>query len=122
MFQLCHLPDKDFKFLLFDNKDFDLKELGLTFEGEIIEPNRIVSEYDEYPILNLNELLLKTLKPKERTVSHVLSEVGIETIYQLTHEKLLIDQKKSNLPRSKRDMILQRYQEIMKLCSEAPSV
>ena len=122
MFQLCHLPDKDFKFLLFDNKDFDLKELGLTFEGEIIEPNRIVSEYDEYPILNLNELLLKTLKPKERTVSHVLSEVGIETIYQLTHEKLLIDQKKSNLPRSKRNMILQRYQEIMKLCSEASSV
>lgn len=122
MFQLCHLPDKNFKFLLFDEKDFDLKEIGLTFEGEVIEPNKIISEYDEYPILNLNELLLKTFRPKERTVSHILSEFGIESLYQLTHEKLLIDQKKSNLPKSKRDMVLQRYQEIMKLCSESPSV
>ena len=122
MFQLCHLPDKDFKFLLFDEKDFDLKEIGLTFDGEVVESNKILSEYDEYPILNLNELLLKTFRPKERTVSHVLSEFGIESIYQLIHEKLLIDQKKSNLPKSKRDMVLQRYQEIMKLCSESPSV
>ena len=122
MFQLCHLPNKEDKFLLFDNKDFDLKELGLEFEGEVIEPNKIMSEYDEYPILNLNELLLRTLRPKERTISHVLSEIGIETLYDLTHEKIVIDQKKSVLSSSKRKMVLQRYQEIMKLCSESPSV
>lgn len=116
MFQLCHLPDSDQKFLIYDDKDFDLKELGLKFKGEQVEPNKIMSECDEYPILNINELLLRSLNPKERTICHILSECGIESLYQLTHEKLLIEQKKSKLSASQRKMVLQRYNDIINLC------
>lgn len=117
MFIQCHLPNNDQKFLLYDKKDFDVKEIGLELEDvEVIEPNKIMSEYDEVPIMNLNDFLLRLLKHDERTTTHVLGELGIDTLYHLVHEKLLIDQKKSKLTRSQRDKVIKRYNEIIKLC------
>ena len=117
MFIQCHLPAKDDEiFLLYDKEDFSVEELGLNLEDvQVIEPNKIMSEYDEFPILNLNDFLLRGLKHNSRTDTHILGEAGIDTLYQLIHEKLLIDQKKSNLPRSKRDIVLKRYDDIMSL-------
>ena len=119
MFISCHLPNKnDEIFLLYDKEDFNVEELGLNLEDvQIIESNKIMSEYDELPILNLNDFLLRGLKHNSRTDTHILGEVGIDTLYQLTHEKLLIDKKKSNLSRSKRDIVLKRYNDIISCLS-----
>lgn len=117
MFVLCHIPNSEIEFILYDKSDFDLKELGLNLEDvKEIEPNKIMSEYDEYPILNLNDYLLRTLRPKERTITHILSEQGIETLYHLVSNKLLIDKKESKLSSSQRKMVIQRYNEILNLC------
>ena len=117
MFVQCHLPKNDQMFLLYDKTDFDLKELGLELEDvEVIEPNKIMSEYDEVPIMNLNDFLLRMLKHNERTTTHILGELGLDSLYQLTHEKLLIDQKKSKLSSSQRKLVLQRYNDIIDLC------
>lgn len=115
MFISCHLPNRNEEvFLLYDKKDFNVEELGLDLEDvQVIESNKIMSEYDELPILDLNDFLLRGLKHNARTDTHILGEAGIDTLYQLIHEKLLIDQKKSNLPRSKRDIVLKRYNDIM---------
>lgn len=116
MFIQCHLPNNNQKFLLYDKNDFDVKEIGLELEDvEIIEPNKIMSEYDELPIMNLNDFLLRMLKPNERTTTHILGELGLDSLYQITHEKLLIDKKESKLSRSQRNKVLQRYEEIIKL-------
>jgi hypothetical protein len=116
MFISCHLPNKnDEIFLLYDKEDFSVEELGLNLEDvQVIESSKIMSEYDEFPILNLNDFLLRGLKHNARTDTHILGEAGIDTLYQLIHEKLLIEQKKSNLSRSKRDIVLKRYNDIMK--------
>ena len=117
MFIQCHLPNNNQKFLLYDITDFDIKELGLELEDvEIIEPNRIMSEFDELPIMNLNDFLLRMLKHNERTITHILGELGLDSLYQITHEKLLIDKKESKLSRSQRDKVIQRYNEITNLC------
>ena len=117
MFIQCHLPNNNQKFLLYDKNDFDVKEIGLELEDvEIIEPNKIMSEYDELPIMSLNDFLLRMLKHNERTTTHILGELGLDSLYQLTHEKLLIDKKESKLSRSQRDKVIQRYNEITNLC------
>ena len=116
MFISCHLPNKNEIFLLYDKEDFDVKKLGLNLEDvQVIEPNKIMSEYDEYPILNLNDFLLRVLRPKERTITHILAEQGIETLYHLVANKLLIDKKQSKLSKSQRDMVINRYNEIINL-------
>lgn len=118
MFILCHLPNNDLQFILYDKTDFDVKELGLNLEDvTVLEPNKIMSEYDEYPIINLNDFLLRTLRPKERTTTHILAEQGIENLYHLVSNKLLIDKKQSKLSSSQRKLVVKRYNEIIELCS-----
>lgn len=118
MFVLCKFPNNETQFILYDKTDFDLKELGFNVEeSKELEPNKIMSEYDEYPIININDLLLKTLRPKERTTTHILAEQGIETLYHLVANKLLIDKKVSNLSSSRRKLVVERYNEIIELCS-----
>lgn len=118
MFVLCKFPNNETQFILYDKTDFDLKELGFNVEeAKELEPNKIMSEYDEYPIMNINDLLLKTLRPKERTTTHILAEQGIETLYHLVANKLLIDKKASKLSSSQRKLVVKRYNEIIELCS-----
>ena len=118
MFISCHLPTKnDEIFLLYDKEDFNVEELGLNLEDvKVLEPNKIIAEYDEYPILNLNDFLLRMLRPKERTTTHILGELGIESFYHLTHEKLLIDKKQSKLSSSQRQLVISRYNDIINSC------
>ena len=118
MFILCKFPTNETQFILYDKTDFDVKELGLNVEDvQKLEPNKIMSEYDEYPIININDLLLKTLRPKERTTTHILAEQGIETLYHLVANKLQIDKKISKLSSSQRKLVVERYNEIINLCS-----
>lgn len=118
MFILCRFPTNETEFILYDKTDFDVKELGLDLEEvKEIEANKIMSEYDEYPIININDLLLKSIKPKERTTTHILAEQGIESLYHLVANKLLIDKKVSKLSSSQRKLVVERYNEIINLCS-----
>jgi hypothetical protein len=117
MFIQCHLPNRnDEVFLLYDKIDFDVEKLGLQLEDvQVIEPNKIMSEYDELPIIELNDFLLRLIKPHERTITHRLAEIGIESLYHIIGNKLLIDKKQSNLTRSQRDMVIKRYNDIINL-------
>ena len=114
MFILCKFPTNETRFILYDKTDFDVKELGLNVEDvQKLEPNKIMSEYDEYPIVNINDLLLKSLRPKERTTTHILAEQGIETLYHLVANKLLIDKKVSKLSSSQRKLVV--WEEFCKI-------
>jgi hypothetical protein len=116
MFIQCHLPNRNEVFLLYGKTDFDVEKLGLQLEDvQVIEPNKIMSEYDEFPIIELNDFLLRLIKPKERTITHRLAEIGIESLYHIIGNKLLIDKKQSNLTRSQRDMVIKRYNDIINL-------
>lgn len=117
MFVSCHLPNNEDLFILYDAKDFDAKELGLNLEKiTVLEPQKILTDYSIFPILNLNEFLLRVIRPKERTITHKLGELGLDSFAALANEVDLIYAKKSNLSKSQRDMVLQRYNEIKNLC------
>ena len=117
MFVLCHLSGNTDRFILYDKKDFDLKEIGLQVEDiEILEPNKILTDYSIYPILELNEFLLRIIKPRELTITHRLGELGLDCVASLAHEMDLIYAKKSKLSKRQRNMVLQRYDEIKNLC------
>jgi hypothetical protein len=118
MFIQCHLPNRnDELFLLYDSSDFNVEELGFQLEDvEVVEPEKIMSEYKNYPILNLNDFLLRLLRPKERTKTHLLGELGLDSLYQLETEKQKIDAKKSILSRTQRECVLERYNDIITLC------
>lgn len=119
MFISCHFPANTDVFILYDKDDFDVEKLGLNLEDvQVLEPTEIMSKYDELPILNLNDFLLRTLRPKERTTTHVLAELGIETLYHLVSNKILIDKKESKFSSSQRRMILKRYNEILSLTNK----
>ena len=119
MFISCRFPDNPDVFILYDKDDFDVEKLGLNLEDvQVLEPTEIMSKYDELPILNLNDFLLRTLRPKERTTTHVLAELGIETLYHIVHNKILIDKKESKFSSSQRRMILKRYNEILSLTNK----
>ena len=118
MFIQCHLPNRnDELFLLYDSSNFNVEELGLQLEDvKVIKPEKIVSEYRDYPILNLNEFLLRLLRPKERTKTHLLGELGLDSLQRLETEKQKIDAKKSILSRTQRECVLKRYNDIITLC------
>lgn len=116
MFISCHFPDNTDVFILYDKDDFDVEKLGLNLEDvQVLNPTEIMSKYDELPILNLNDFLLRTLRPKERTTTHILAELGIESLYHLVHNKILVDNKTSKFSSSQRKMIVKRYNEIISL-------
>ena len=118
MFIQCHLPNRnDELFLLYDSSDFDVKELGLQLEDvQVIEPEKIQSEYKDFPILNLNDFLLRLLRHKERTITHILGELGLDSLQKLETEKQKIDLKKSTLSKTQRECVLERYNDIITLC------
>lgn len=118
MFIQCHLPNRnDELFLLYDSSDFDVKELGLQLEDvQVIEPEKIQSEYKDFPILNLNDFLLRLLRHKERTITHILGELGLDSLRKLETEKQKIDVKKSTLSKTQREYVLERYNDIITLC------
>ena len=102
MFISCHFPDNTDIFILYDKDDFDVEKLGLNLEDvQVLEPTEIMSKYDELPILNLNDFLLRTLRSRERTTN-----------------KILIDKKESKFSSSQRRMILKKYNEILSLTNK----
>lgn len=116
---ICHIPNDEQlgNFILFDNKEFKPEDFNLE-KIEEIGLEDVKTKHRNLPILELNDFLLRTLRPKSRTVTHILSENKIETFSDLEYQRDLISQKKSNLSRSQREMVLQRYDEICSIKSE----
>ena len=116
---ICHIPNDERlgNFILFDNKEFKPEDFNLE-KIEEIGLEDVKTKYNTLPILELNDFLLKTIRPKERTVTHILAENKVETFSDLEYQKDLISQKKSSLSHSQREMVLQRYNEICSIKSE----
>lgn len=115
MFIICHPKDQsEDKFILFDKQDINLEELELPLElDSIIQFEDLISKYRLFPILSLNEFLLRIINPKYRTTTHILGEIGINSFYELEEEFNKIELKKSNLSKSKRDLVTKRYNELL---------
>ena len=116
MFCICNFPDSGdmCKFILYDSKDFNPEDLNLIKIEEFTK-DQLRETYDEIPIVEMNDLILRTIRPNARTTTHVLSEANVETLGDLKYQKDLISQKKSKLSRRERELVLNRYSEIMNL-------
>lgn len=107
---ICKYPDSDIKFALYDKEEFNPEEFNL-----VKVKDASLNEVLDLPILNLYDFVIRTVRPKERTDTHILGELGLETFSDLFNEKQLIDQKKSKLSKSQRDIVIKRYTELVNL-------
>ena len=95
MFKLVKLPESNLPgIILFDSREFKPADYNLV-EVKELTLDDIKSEYASAPIMSLMDFMLRTVRPKERTVSHILSECGIETFKALENENNLINLKQS---------------------------
>ena len=92
-------------------KELDLSDLGLTDIEEIIELDEVL------PIYPLNDVILSQLI-KKSTDSQKLENLGIYTCGELAIEKALIDRKESKLSRSQRELVIQRYNDVLSVLSD----
>lgn len=113
MFCICQVPNHtEDAFILYDKNEFSpdiyqlIKVKEISFEELITNHNRL-------PILQLNEFTLRIFNPKARTITHVLGENGIDCWAQIENEYNLIQSKQSKLPKSVRDKVIQRYNDII---------
>ena len=118
MFKLCHIKEHpDVKFILYDNSDFTVDELGLESESELILKDMKFDNdvANHYPLISYSDLLIRTIKPKYRTESDILHAIGVLNLSDLDCENTLIQLKRSKLSKSQRDLVQKRYQEIYKM-------
>ena len=110
MFALCHFKDETNSFVLFDKKDIKevTKEMNIEVE-ETFNIEKLEKDFSLCPLLSLNDLILRMLNKKARTVTHVLDEVGISCWAKLNNEYSKIQEKKSYLSRSQREMVISQY-------------
>lgn len=110
MFALCHFKNNDNSFVLFDKKEIGevVKEMGVEIEKDF-GFEEFEKDYSLYPLLSLNDLLLRMLKPKARTITHVLDELGISCWVKLKQEYAKTQEKKSHLSCSQREMVIAQY-------------
>ena len=112
-FQICNFPENKLSkdFIVFDKEPFNANDFNFISIKEI-SLEELKSTYSDLPLLDLNELLLKSLRPKERTVTHILAEHNIESLDDLELEYSQIQNKLSTLSRHQRDLVIQRYTEL----------
>jgi hypothetical protein len=114
MIYLCHLPNfSDDVFVVYDKEEFKPEDFELEPVKEITL-EELKSEYNLFPLLKLDEFLLGVISNK-RTNTRKLAEHGIETFKALVYERELIHAKRSKLSRAERDLVLERYDEILNL-------
>lgn len=116
---VCHIPndEKLGNFILFDSKDFNPDDYNLEKIEEITVED-VKSKYNALPIIDLNDYVIRSFRPKERTVTHILAENHVETFSDLEYQRDLISRKKSNLSHSQRELVLYRYNQICSITSE----
>lgn len=114
MIKIVKLPNSDLpEVILFDEKDFKATDFNLE-EVKDITLDELKSEHAFKPLMSLNDFILRTIRPKERTISHVLSECGIECFAALDTEKTKVDLKTSKLSSNQRKMVIDEINFILK--------
>ena len=86
-------------------KDLDLKDFGLSDIEEITELD------GNLPIYPLNDIILSQIT-KRSTISQKLINLGLLTWLDILLEFHEIEAKESNLSKSQRDLVTQRYNDI----------
>ena len=117
MFKLCHPKNHpDVKFILYNDSDFTVDELGFEVESELTLTNMKFDNdvANHYALVSYSDLLIKTIQPKVQTESDKLVKCGIQNISDLDCENTLIQLKQSKLSRSQRELVQKKYQEIFK--------
>ena len=113
MFALCHYKDDTLNFILYSKDDFKdvTEQMNIEIEKEITfeEFNK---DYSFHPLMSLNDLILRSLNQKARTNTHVLNELNISCWQKLSDEYNKIQEKKSSLSRSQREMVVKTYEVI----------
>lgn len=103
------------KFILFTkDKSFNPEDLGLKFL--VITPEEVQEKYSKYPILPLDEYLLLNL---HKNVTKKLISYGIISLHDITIQVYLISIKESNLPKSVRELVIERYKELWEIFQDA---
>ena len=86
--------------------DLDLKDFGMSDIEEITELDRV------YPVYSLTDIILSQIT-KKTTDSQKLENLGFYDWGSLIEEVDLILDKKSKLSRSQRELVLQRYNDVL---------
>lgn len=87
-------------------EDLDLKDFGLSDIEEITELNKV------YPVYPLTDIILSQIT-KKTTNSQKLENLGFYDWGSLVEEVDLILDKKSKLSRSQRELVLQKYNDVL---------
>lgn len=119
MFYICRIPipNENEEFILYDRKAFKPDDFNVEGVKEITL-DEVKSDYNLLPILSLNDFVLGTLNTKMRTHYRILRECGIETFKAFEYEKGLVENKKSKLSRSQRDLVLALYTDMVTCVTE----
>ena len=115
MLYLCNfLSNEEDKFIIYD-KEKDVDEILNSINAKKIEDitfKKLTSDYSQLPILNLDDIVLRMLRPKERTDTRILEELGLIDWISLQQEVVKIETKSSKLSKKQRDIVLNRYQQL----------
>ena len=118
MFVLCHFKDNPSdRIIFFDKEERNneiLENMNLEVEKDLTFKD-ICENYSVFPILSLNDVILTTLNPKIKTDTRRLDEMGCLFWVILETQYNLIQEKKSKLSRSQRELIVRRYNELNNL-------
>lgn len=121
MFALCSfLSNPEEKFVLFDEGK-DLSELAEGMNVKIekeISFNELKEEYSLYNLGYVNDIILRMLRPKERTSTIILGELMLDSWFRLEQEYNKIQEKKSKLSKSQRDIVIEQYNKIINISNK----
>ena len=110
MFALCKFNNEELRFILYDEKDFTdtAKQMNIEIE-ESMDFAKFAKDFALYPLMAPNDLIIHSLNHKFRTATDRLDEVGISCWAKLKQEYAKVQEKKSNLSRSQRELVEKQY-------------
>lgn len=110
MFALVHLKDQNDQFILYSEKDIPFEGSNLELEKELSFSD-IETEHFDIPLYPLEDFILASLS-KKKTKSGKLNDENISNYIELLQEYQLIQEKKSKLSRSKRDLVVSTFNRL----------
>lgn len=110
MFALCHFKDLEDNFILYDSEDFTdlIKDMNIEIEKEL-SYEEFDKDYSFYPIIPVNDLILKAINPKVKTNTSALDKLNISCWMSIKKEYNKIQKKESKLSKSQRDIVVKQY-------------
>lgn len=127
MFTLCTTnKTKDPEIIIFSTKPFKLEGVGLKKIEDLSFDRENISffdpKYNVYPIVHYVDFMFRVYNIRKRTTSHILDELGINTIDKIVLEYHRILNKTSHLSRSERDHVVLQYNRLKAKDEEVPTI